>query len=49
MVEGGSRSGEVSLQRALGGEEPSGGGVKGWQVMMGRDGMMGHRQREAWS
>ena len=46
MVEGGGGGGEVSLEGgALGGEQAPG-GMKGRQVVMGRDGVVWHGQRE---
>ena len=45
MVEGGGGGGEVSLQGAFGGEQAPG-GMKGRQVVMGRDGVVRHGQRE---
>ena len=45
MVEGRGGGGEVSLEGALGGEEAPG-GMKGRQVVMGRDGVVGHGQRQ---
>ena len=47
MVEGGGGGGEVSLQGALRGKQAPGAWMKGRQVVMGRDGVMGHGQRQA--